>query len=209
MPITQLRIAQQNQLFWHRLIRCEQSGYPIEQIARILGVSRKKVARHLKYPAYIEFRESRYNKRISAFDRELAKDTEKQVESLRELIPLTIQMYEHAMRQGMQDNRYLAAGVKAADSVNDRIGIFARQSTQIHELKVPQADLERAREIAKSLKAKTLQPIDVIDVQSSSDLTPSLPEPSSVPEPGYTEPSEPVNNIQSDDVSALESDKLT
>jgi hypothetical protein len=210
VPITQFRIAQQNQIFWHRLIRLEQNGLGIEQMSKILGCSRQKIERHLKYPAYIEFRESRYHKRISAFDRELAKDTERQVESLRELIPLTIQMYEHAMRQGMQDNRYLMAGVKAADSVNDRIGIFARQSTQIHEFKVPQADLDRARNIAKQLKAKA---IDVIEVQATEDQqqidansveTPQAIEQSidSMQQP--SESSEELHIVSQDDVSPLD-----
>jgi hypothetical protein len=76
------------------------------------------------------------------------------------------------MTLGLTDPKYIAPAVKAADSVNDRVGIFSRQSTQIHEVKLPQAELDRARELAKQLRTHAIQTLQ--------PTSPQLPESSQI-----------------------------
>lgn len=186
MSISQLRLIQKNRFFWHKLAALEGSGAPNSFIAKILGCTVQKVEKHVAYPAYIEFRNAKTQKRESAFDREFSKVTSTMISEMSELIPKTIRVYEEAMQKGLEDPRYLASAVKAADSINDRVGVLVRQSTQIHELRVPQAELERARATAKALKARQAQQEQVIEGELISEV-PALPSADTIPQSEHPE----------------------
>jgi hypothetical protein len=188
MAISKYRVVERNQNLWHKLLRLEQAGLTVRQIAKFARVSFNKAERALRSSYYQQWKEDKLNRHITAFDREFAKDSKEQREQLQALIPLSISVYEKAMVLGLQNPAFINAAKASADSVLDRSPDFAKQSNSSQSVVVTHqilsdSDLERARAIARSLRAKQTTPQlaqtnEVITLQPvSTEFTESLQPP--------------------------------
>jgi hypothetical protein len=154
VAITPYRWKQKNLILWHKVVRLELAGLDMPQIARLTKRSIIKIQRTLEDPYYKEWRQARLDQRSSILDRQLSTDSAEMQTQLRELIPLAIRTYEYALTHASEN---IPAAIKAADSILDRDVRFSKQSTSVVEHRIPQAELDKARELAKQLKAQ-LQP---------------------------------------------------
>jgi hypothetical protein len=118
-------------------------------IAKLTKRSIRKIDRTLQDPFYKEWREARVQQRSSILDRQISKDTIEMQSQIQELIPLAIRTYEYALTHASEN---IPAAIKAADSILDRDVRFSKQSTSVVEHRIPQAELDRARDLAKQLK---------------------------------------------------------
>ncbi len=162
--------ARKNYLPWLALTRLEGLGLSLREMARQSGLTLRRVRTALASPAYQEFRDAKLQMRVSAMDRLFAEDNEQMAVRLRELVPAALNVLE----RGLADSN-LNVAVRAAVEVLDRDQRFNRTATVSVEHRVPQAEIERARELARQLKAHTMQESDrAIEVEVSQDA-PLLP----------------------------------
>ncbi len=111
----------------------------------------RQVRTALKGPVYQEFRDARLQMRVSTMDKQFAEDNEHMAARLRELVPAAINVLE----RGLADPD-LRIAVKAAVDVLDRDSRFNRTATINVEQRIPEVELERARELARELRKHTV-----------------------------------------------------
>jgi len=165
MAISKYRVVERNQNLWYKLLRLEQAGLTIRQIAKMARIPFHKAQRALASPYYQQWKEDKANKRVSAFDREFAKQSSAMLDELSSLVPLAIQTYEEAMRAGLTNPALLNIARLAADSVLDRDSRFNKSQQVSHSLLIPQAELDKARKLARELR----EPINITPTQKVLD----------------------------------------
>jgi hypothetical protein len=157
--------ARKNYLPWLTLARLEGTGLSLREMAKQSGLTLRQVRTALANPAYQEFRDARLQMRVSALDAAFAEDTVGMLHRLRQLVPAALNVVERCLA-----DPNLSVALRAAAEVLDRDERFNKssQTAVTHTFVIPEHDLERARAIARELKA--------IDVEASPlAVTPSLP----------------------------------
>ena len=142
--------ARKNYLPWLTLARLEGSGLSLREMAMQSGLTLRQVRTALANPAYQEFRDARLQMRVSALDAAFAEDTVGMLNRLRELVPAAINVLE----RGLADPNPSVA-LRAAAEVLERDQLFskAQQNQHTHTYVIPPAELERAKQIARELRA--------------------------------------------------------
>jgi hypothetical protein len=143
-------LARKNYLRWLTLARLEGLGLSLREMARQGGMSLRQVRTALKNPAYQEFRDARLQSRVSALDRAFAEDNEQMKTALRELVPAAIHRMEAAL-----NSKDESIALSAASEILDRDERFNKtQQVAVTHALIPSAEIERARELARELRAK-------------------------------------------------------
>jgi hypothetical protein len=166
-------LARKNYLRWLVLARLEGLGLSLREMARQSGMTLRQVRTALKSPAYQEFRDARLQMRVSAMDRLFAEDNEQMAARLRELVPAAMNVLE----RGLADPN-LNVAVRAAVEVLDRDQRFNRTiAINVHPL-IPKAEIDRARELARELRAEQLRAEQLRAEQDVLEIEPkALPKP--------------------------------
>jgi len=132
---------------WMTLARLEGLGLSLREMARLSGLTVRQVRTAVANPAYQEFRDAKQAMRVSAMDRRFAEDNEAMAARLREMVPAALNVLERALC-----NPNLTVAVGAAREVLDRDARFSRSANLNVEYKISEAEIERAREIARSMR---------------------------------------------------------
>jgi hypothetical protein len=139
--------ARKNYIHWLTLARLEGLGLSLREMARRSGLTLRRVRTALASPAYQEFRDAKLQLRVSAIDRIIAEENETMAARLRELVPTALNVIERALA-----DPNVPVAVRAAVEVLDRDARFNRTATLNVEHRIPQAELDRARELARQLR---------------------------------------------------------
>lgn len=131
-------------------------------------MSRSRIATTLRSPTYQEWRNARLKSAVSAIDAIISQDDRAMKEGLRELVPLAIATLEKSLSSDDESIR-----LRAAQEILDRDERFNKAAVQIIEHRIPQAELDRARELAKQLRPQTLHALsehsEVIEAEIVSE----------------------------------------
>jgi hypothetical protein len=135
---------------WLVVCRLETAAIPADRIAQITGYHTRTIERTLENPSYQEWRDARLSNRVSAIDYLLADDAKEMKTALRELIPAAI----HRLSLCLQSSDESIA-LRAATEILDRDERFSKtQQVAIMHL-IPQAELDRARILARELRKQS------------------------------------------------------
>jgi hypothetical protein len=154
-------LVRKNYFPWLALARLDGLGFSLRDLARHSGLTVRQVRTALAHPAFCEFRDAKLQMRVSAMDRIFADDTEKMAAGLRELVPLAIATLEESLSSTDESVR-----LRAAQEILDRDERFNKAAVQVVEHRIPQAEIERARELARQLKPHMMRETgEVIETQ--------------------------------------------
>lgn len=160
--------VQRNRLRWLVIARLQTIGISEDEMSSCTGMSRSRIATTLRSPTYQEWRNARLKSAVSAIDAIISQDDRAMKEGLRELVPLAIATLEKSLSSDDESIR-----LRAAQEILDRDERFNKAAVQIIEHRIPQSELDRARELAKQLRPQTLHALsdhsEVIEAEIVSE----------------------------------------
>jgi phage portal protein BeeE len=156
---------------WLVVARLEQACLSASQIAAVTGKNPRTIQRTLDQAAYQEWRDARVSKGVSAIDYLLAQDAQEMKANLRELIPAAIYHLESALKSTDEN-----VALRAAIEILDRDERFNKtQQVAVMHL-IPQAELDRARILARELRKSSTSTPEIKGETEVLDVTPKLAE---------------------------------
>ena len=132
------------------IARLQNIGMGVDSITECTRFARSTVQQTLESPAYQEWSNANLRNAVSVIDAQLSQDTISLKQGIQELVPAVIRRLEKALQS--QDE---SIALRACAEILDRDERFQKQqNTVLTHVLIPSAEIERARVLARELRAK-------------------------------------------------------